>query len=868
MMPSKATASAGIGYLNGSGPRKDWADNDDAVVQSALSTGDTLPPGGTLTGDGLLADGALVFDSVDTTKGNEYIAYNLGGTMEEGETITFSFNLFNHVSYYNEIQAQLWDITASNELAVSAWVITRAWSAADYKPLDGLVSYTATAATAGHQLAIVFREWHNSTARQGYIDNIEVTSSSPKLLAGITNNFSDASSIAGWFNMGTVNATISHLSGAGALKDYWNGDDSTAQPAKTSSESNDVVTAGGTITGDGLLADGALLFDVQDTTKGNEYIAYVLDGVMAEGDVINFSYNDFNNVSYYNMVQGQLWDMTASNQLAVANWVTVLAASAADYRPYNAGVSYVATATEAGHKLAIVFREWGSSTTRDPYIDNIKVTIAADDPNRAYSRWVAGFGLSGPDAAYAMDFDGDGLANLGEYGVGGDPTDPANLGVLPTGSIGEESGTNWFSYTYPRRSDFWLAGLEYATETRTNLLEGADWTNENFGVSGVGETGGSLDYVTNPIPILGESARFARLAIEEPAVRPPASGQVALEQKTTLFNNGSFNTPYYRIPALITATNGDLVAVCDKREDSSDLGSSMDIDIVFRRSTDNGASWSSEGTIAGFGHGHPASDASLVLDRETGEIFCFYNYMDRYNADGEYRFYVQRSTDCGATWGSATDITSQIADSGWGTTDLKFIVSGRGIQLRDGKLLNGLFHGSGLYLFGSADHGASWQRIDVRINPANESKVVELADGAWMVNSRVDYSVGHRWVHRSNDRGQSWESLPDPNLADPGNNASIIRYTLEEDGFAKNRLLFSNTSHSTTRQNLAVRISYDEGKSWSAGKVVETGTSKYSSLTICADGSIGVLYGGDNKVVFARFTLEALTDGKDSLSAP
>jgi sialidase-1 len=90
-----------------------------------------------------------------------------------------------------------------------------------------------------------------------------------------------------------------------------------------------------------------------------------------------------------------------------------------------------------------------------------------------------------------------------------------------------------------------------------------------------------------------------------------------------------------------------------------------------------------------------------------------------------------------------------------------------------------------------------------------------------------------------------------------------------KNGYAKNRLLFSNASSVTGRRNLAVRISYDEGKTWSEGKVIEEGFSAYSSLSILKDGSIGILYEpGHDSVRFARFTLEELTDGKDSLSKP
>ena len=71
------------------------------------------------------------------------------------------------------------------------------------------------------------------------------------------------------------------------------------------------------------------------------------------------------------------------------------------------------------------------------------------------------------------------------------------------------------------------------------------------------------------------------------------------------------------------------------------------------------------------------------------------------------------------------------------------------------------------------------------------------------------------------------------------------------------------------RKNLAVRISYDEGLTWSDGRVIDPGPSAYSSLSILKDGSIGVLYEPGYKAVrFARFTLEDLTDGKDKLTKP
>lgn len=106
---------------------------------------------------------------------------------------------------------------------------------------------------------------------------------------------------------------------------------------------------------------------------------------------------------------------------------------------------------------------------------------------------------------------------------------------------------------------------------------------------------------------------------------------------------------------------------------------------------------------------------------------------------------------------------------------------------------------NGLHLFGSKDHGKTWQLTDVPIKPANESKVVELSDGSLMINSRVR-GKGCRWVHRSANNGKSWESAVDRSMVDPGCNASIIRYTSKADGYAKDRLLFCNASSARGRK--------------------------------------------------------------------
>jgi sialidase-1 len=102
----------------------------------------------------------------------------------------------------------------------------------------------------------------------------------------------------------------------------------------------------------------------------------------------------------------------------------------------------------------------------------------------------------------------------------------------------------------------------------------------------------------------------------------------------------------YRIPALATAPNGDLIAAIDERVPScGDLKWSKNINIVIRRSSDNGRTWSAIEKIVDFPLGKSASDPSMIVDAVTNEIFLFYNYMDLDKEKDVYYLHVVKSVD-------------------------------------------------------------------------------------------------------------------------------------------------------------------------------------------------------------------------------
>ena len=161
----------------------------------------------------------------------------------------------------------------------------------------------------------------------------------------------------------------------------------------------------------------------------------------------------------------------------------------------------------------------------------------------------------------------------------------------------------------------------------------------------------------------------------------------------------------YRIPALATSSGGSLLCVYDmRRRAGRDL--QEDIDIGLSRSTDGGQTWEPPRVIMDMGqyNGLPqeqngCSDPGIIVDRQTGEIFCFAVWMwgkpgkHQWTEDGSEpgfeigksaQFLMVRSTDDGVTWSTPANLTRQLKSAEWW---LLAPSPQQGIQLTDGTLV-------------------------------------------------------------------------------------------------------------------------------------------------------------------------------------
>ena len=339
------------------------------------------------------------------------------------------------------------------------------------------------------------------------------------------------------------------------------------------------------------------------------------------------------------------------------------------------------------------------------------------------------------------------------------------------------------------------------------------------------------------------------------ALAPPP--RIASEP-VVVAKSGEDGIAYYRCPALVTAPNGDLVAAMDVRKKGiNDMHYGMPMWVSVKRSTDGGRTWTKAEKAWDWpwtdAERRSATDPSLVVDGKAGKIFLFYTGREFVKGDAPNEFFVQESSDNGRTWTKPRELTKEIAIPAWpfGGDDRKnkaniFIPSGSGTQLKDGTLVHTITWASKgeIALLASRDHGKSWFIMGKPVRAGNECKVVELADGSLMVNSR--YYAAKRYVVESKDRGETWTCRWDAALVDPMCNAQLMR--------VGRHLVFSNC-RSIFRRNLFVRASADEGRTWNEGVCISPDGAGYSDITVLPNGDLGVLYEGVDYATIEFVTL-------------
>ncbi|MHB1357092.1 MAG: sialidase family protein [Anaerolineae bacterium] len=344
-----------------------------------------------------------------------------------------------------------------------------------------------------------------------------------------------------------------------------------------------------------------------------------------------------------------------------------------------------------------------------------------------------------------------------------------------------------------------------------------------------------------------------------------------------LFISGLDSTNIYRIPSIILAPSGTILAFVEARE--GDDGDPTDLNL--KRSLYPGTKDSSRllnGYPRGFGYGTrwepmrtvlPGEGEAImnpcpVVDESSGRIWLpcyqvFGGLIDHLTDSLKGNFLLTWSDDEGLTWAPPRNLNHSVP---------RFIPGpGISIQMRNGRLvIPGYWSPKAdvptrSCVVYSDDHGCTWYQGAQVLANTDESQAVELSDGTLLLNCRSNAGKACRLLAFSRDGGETWfEEHHEPALTDPVCQASLVRLAHPGDDGSTPWLLFFNCN-ATDRTNLAVKVSTDDGRTWPIARTIHSAHAAYSCGVVLRDGTIGVLYetGKEHpyeKVTFARFDTE------------
>ena len=341
---------------------------------------------------------------------------------------------------------------------------------------------------------------------------------------------------------------------------------------------------------------------------------------------------------------------------------------------------------------------------------------------------------------------------------------------------------------------------------------------------------------------------------------------------------GKSPTHTYRIPSMCVTKKGTILAFAELRKNG--WGDSGDIDTVVKRSENGGKTWSAEKVMLDIDK-YTIGNACPIVDPTTGRItvVAVWNRVHEYHTKPGYGddtrlVYTTFSDDDGKTWSKPQNISEQVKQPNWawmatgpGAGFVKKLPPNAGRYIipvnhselepgkpdKDGKVKMGqTYYAHILY---SDDSGKTWKASkSFADRGTNECEAVELTNGDIMLNMR-NQGTGRRdrAVAISKDGGETWgETTYDKQLPEPVCQGSIIRHSWPLNG-NPGMLLFSNPATKKGRENMILRGSFDDGKTWPVQKLIEPGKAAYSHLAVLPNGDIAHLYEADNckRIVFS-----------------
>lgn len=330
-----------------------------------------------------------------------------------------------------------------------------------------------------------------------------------------------------------------------------------------------------------------------------------------------------------------------------------------------------------------------------------------------------------------------------------------------------------------------------------------------------------------------------------------------------LFVPGDTGSRNFRIPALLKTSKGTLLAFADRRKyNQADIPE--DIDLIVRRSEDNGRTWSEpEIILRGQGRGAGYGDICAAETRH-GEkiIITFIGGPGLWGSTAEkpQPQYVMESTDDGLTWSEPRTMEPQIygakcPDPERQHYSASFIASGHGATACYGRVMfvaamwdpeRKAFDNRLVF---SDNQGETWQVSEPAYDRGDEAKVLVMPDRSLLMSIR-NPRRGERIFSISEDGGYSWEQTDKyDGLSDVACNGAIF-LTPPSDG---SRLMHT-LPNGPGRTNGRI-YTWSEEQGWDYGVLITPGPCAYTDALMIDDHTIGYIAEEDSEMSLVFYTI-------------
>lgn len=306
----------------------------------------------------------------------------------------------------------------------------------------------------------------------------------------------------------------------------------------------------------------------------------------------------------------------------------------------------------------------------------------------------------------------------------------------------------------------------------------------------------------------------------------------------------------HRIPGMIVTSKGTLIIYNEARRTASDWAL---MDIFIQRSEDQGETFGEPIYIACGTEEHHTVSNPVMMEDALGRLHIL--FVQDYTINGGCAW-QRTSLDDGKTWSEPKEITE------FTMPELHNVIAfgpGHGIRTKNGLLIVPVWMvpksanvplsahwPSVMSTFCSKDNGETWFMGEIikgfggihypSVLYPNETVACETSDGRIMLNIRS--FLHYRSLSYSDSGYGGWSKMEArKELVDPICFGSVIKY----DGFdGKYALLMVNCADEHDRKNITLRVSFDDGKTWSVKRTIDADRGGYAD--IAADEKNGIIY--------------------------